>query len=189
MPDKKRILLLASGAGSLAKAIFEAHKSGAMDIDIVGVISDNDAPVLALAKEYGVNSFLISMQNDRNEWDRTIQTEVSEIDPDLIVSVGFMRILSPQFVKRFKVINTHPALLPNFPGAHAVRDALAAGVSETGTTVHWVDEGVDTGEVISQVKVPIIPGDSEEVLHERIKIAERALIVETLHKYAQTGSL
>ena len=138
MPDKKRILLLASGAGSLAKAIFEAHKSGAMDIDIVGVISDNDAPVLALAKEYGVNSFLISMQNDRNEWDRTLQTEVSEIDPDLIVSVGFMRILSPQFVKRFKVINTHPALLPNFPGAHAVRDALAAGVSETGTTVHWV---------------------------------------------------
>jgi len=189
MPDKKRILLLASGAGSLAKAIFEAHNSEAMDIDIVGVISDNDAPVLALAKEYGVNSFLISMQNDRNEWDRTLQTEVSEIDPDLIVSVGFMRILSPQFVKRFKVINTHPALLPNFPGAHAVRDALAAGVSETGTTVHWVDEGVDTGEVISQVKVPIIPGDSEEVLHERIKIAERALIVETLHKYAKTGSL
>jgi phosphoribosylglycinamide formyltransferase-1 len=87
------------------------------------------------------------------------------------------------------VINTHPALLPNFPGAHGVRDALAAGVSETGTTVHWVDEGVDTGAVISQVKVPIIPGDSEEVLHERIKIAERALIVETLHKYAQTGSL
>ena len=189
MPDKKRILLLASGAGSLAKAIFEAHNSEAMDIDIVGVISDNDAPVLALAKEYGVNSFLISMQNDRNEWDRTLQTEVSEIDPDLIVSVGFMRILSPQFVKRFRVINTHPALLPNFPGAHAVRDALAAGVSETGTTVHWVDEGVDTGEVISQVKVPIIPGESEEVLHERIKIAERALIVETLHKYAKTGSL
>ena len=189
MPDKKKILLLASGTGSLAKAIFEAHKSGAMDIDIVGLISDNDAPVLALAKEYGVNSFLISMQSDRNEWDRTLQTKVSEIDPDLIVSVGFMRILSPQFVKRFKVINTHPALLPNFPGAHAVRDALAAGVSETGTTVHWVDEGVDTGEVINQVKVPIVPGESEEVLHDRIKIAERALIVETLHKYAQTGSL
>jgi phosphoribosylglycinamide formyltransferase-1 len=189
MPNKKRILLLASGAGSLAKAIFEAYKSGALDIDIIGVISDKDAPVLALAKEYDVNSYLISMQSDRDEWDRTLLAQVSELNPDLIVSVGFMRILSAQFVKRFKVINTHPALLPNFPGAHAVRDALAAGVSETGTTVHWVDEGVDTGEVINQVKVPIIPSDSEEVLHERIKIAERVLIVETLHKYAQTGSL
>ena len=189
MPNKKRILLLASGAGSLAKAIFEAYKSGALDIDIIGVISDKDAPVLALAKEYDVNSYLISMQSDRDEWDRTLLAQVSELNPDLIVSVGFMRILSAQFVKRFKVINTHPALLPNFPGAHAVRDALAAGVSETGTTVHWVDEGVDTGEVINQVKVPIIPGESEEVLHERIKIAERALIVETLHKYAKTGSL
>jgi len=189
MPNKKRILLLASGAGSLAKAIFEAYKSGALDIDIIGVISDKDAPVLALAKEYDVNSYLISMQSDRDEWDRTLLAQVSELNPDLIVSVGFMRILSAQFVKRFKVINTHPALLPNFPGAHAVRDALAAGVSETGTTVHWVDEGVDTGEVINQVKVPIIPSDSEEVLHERIKIAERVLIIETLHKYAQTGSL
>jgi len=189
MPDKKRILLLASGAGSLAKAIFEAHKSEKLDIDIIGVISDKDAPVLALAKEYGVSAYLIPLQSNRNEWDRTLLAKVSELDPDLIVSVGFMRILSAQFVERFKVINTHPSLLPNFPGAHAVRDALAAGVRETGTTVHWVDAGVDTGEVISQVKVPIIPGDSEEVLHERIKIAERALIVESLHKYAQTGTL
>jgi phosphoribosylglycinamide formyltransferase-1 len=189
MSNKKRILLLASGAGSLAQAILDGQKFQSLDIDIIAIISDKDAPVLSLAKEYGVNSFLIPMQTDRNEWDAKLLDKVSELDPDLIVSVGFMRILSAQFVKRFNVINTHPALLPSFPGAHAVRDALAAGVSETGTTVHWVDAGVDTGEVINQVKVPINPGDSEEELHERIKIAERALIVETLHKYAQTGSL
>jgi phosphoribosylglycinamide formyltransferase-1 len=91
-----------------------------------------------------------------------------------------MRILSPDFVNRFKVMNTHPALLPAFPGAHAVRDALTAGVTQTGTTVHWVDEGVDTGPIISQRIVPIEPSDTEESLHERIKIAERNLIVETL---------
>ena len=189
MSSKKRVLLLASGAGSLAQSILDAQRSEKIDLQILGVISDKDAPVLALAKEYGVDSYLIPMQTDRSEWDSALFSKVAELNPDLIVSVGFMRILSAPFVEHFKVINTHPALLPKFPGAHAVRDALAAGVSETGTTVHWVDAGVDTGEVIDQVKVPINPGDSEEVLHERIKIAERALIVEVLHKYAQTGSL
>jgi phosphoribosylglycinamide formyltransferase-1 len=93
-----------------------------------------------------------------------------------------MRILSAEFVERFKVINTHPALLPNFPGAHAVRDALAAGASKTGTTVHWVDAGVDTGEIIAQQVVEIAAGDTEASLHERIKIAERGLIVEVLRE-------
>ena len=93
-----------------------------------------------------------------------------------------MRILSAEFVNRFKVINSHPALLPKFPGAHAVRDALAAGAKETGCTVHWVDAGVDTGPVIAQVSVAIEPNDDEASLHERIKIAERKLIVETIRK-------
>jgi len=93
-----------------------------------------------------------------------------------------MRILSADFLDKFKVINSHPALLPNFPGAHAVRDALLAGVSETGCTVHWVDEGVDTGEIIAQAKVEIEAGDNEATLHERIKIVERKLIVETLRE-------
>ena len=91
-----------------------------------------------------------------------------------------MRILAPDFVRRFRIINSHPALLPNFPGAHAVRDALTAGVTRTGTTMHWVDEGVDTGEVIAQVAVDILPSDTEESLHERIKIQERGLIVATI---------
>jgi len=100
-----------------------------------------------------------------------------------------MRILAPDFVTHFKVINTHPSLLPLFPGAHAVRDALAAGAEVTGTTVHWVDSGLDTGPVISQRSVSVEPGDDESTLHERIKIAERALIVETLAEYGRTGTL
>ena len=100
-----------------------------------------------------------------------------------------MRILAPSYVERFQVINTHPSLLPAFPGAHAVRDALLAGVQVTGTTVHRVDAGLDTGPVISQVEVPVMPMDDESTLHERIKIAERALIVESLAKYGETGNL
>jgi phosphoribosylglycinamide formyltransferase-1 len=120
------------------------------------------------------------MQKDRLQWDAQLIEHMDALQPDLVVSAGFMRILSPYFVSRFKMINTHPALLPAFPGAHAVRDAIAAGVSVTGATVHWVDAGVDTGEIIAQVPVPVLPSDDESTLHERIKIAERGLIVATL---------
>ena len=98
-----------------------------------------------------------------------------------------MRILPPEFVNEFSTINTHPALLPLYPGAHPVRDALAAGATVTGTTVHWVDEGIDTGRIINQISVAIKPGDTEESLHERIKIEERKLIVETLSQYSHNG--
>jgi len=98
-----------------------------------------------------------------------------------------MRILAAEFLKQFRVINTHPALLPSFPGAHAVRDALAANVSRTGTTVHWVDEGVDTGPIIAQREIAVEQGDDESSLHERIKIVERELIVEILTRFAQDG--
>jgi phosphoribosylglycinamide formyltransferase-1 len=96
------------------------------------------------------------------------------------VSAGFMRMLAPNITQKFRIINSHPALLPAFPGAHAVRDALAAGVTETGTTIHWIDAGMDTGEVIAQEKVEVLPSDDEETLHERIKIVERGLIVATI---------
>ena len=105
---------------------------------------------------------------------------IKKYQPDLVVSAGFMRILAPQFVQTFKVINSHPALLPLFPGAHAVRDALAAGATETGTTIHWVDAGLDTGEIIAQEKLDISSAETEESLHERIKILERGLIVATI---------
>ena len=185
----KRILLLASGAGSLARAILTALQTGEGSIECVGLISDKESPSLEVASAFGVPSFHIPMLPDRAEWDRAIFACTVNLTPDLIVSVGFMRILSPDFVSTFQVINTHPSLLPLFPGAHAVRDALAAQVHETGTTVHYVDAGLDTGQVISQQRVEVDPGDDETTLHERIKIAERALIAETLAAYGRTGKL
>ena len=182
----KKIILLASGAGSLAKAVLEAG----LDLEISLVISDRPAPVLDLAEKHGVKSVLVNFADfeNRQAWGDALEDLVASVNPDLVVSVGFMRILPPSFIERFKTINTHPALLPLFPGAHAVRDALAAGVTESGSTVHWVDAGVDTGKVIRQVRVAINPGDTEESLHERIKIVERTLIVETLQKF-QVGEL
>jgi len=185
----KRVLLLASGTGSLAKSILVAHQEGLIQADFVGLISDKDSPALLLAREFKIPAIYLPILPDRTEWDRQIFEAAEELDPDLIVSVGFMRILAPDFVTHFKVINTHPSLLPLFPGAHAVRDALAAGAEVTGTTVHWVDSGLDTGPVISQRSVSVEPGDDESTLHERIKIAERALIVETLADYGRTGTL
>ena len=177
----KRILLLASGPGSLAQAIFDA---GIGDrAEIVGLISDRDSLALSRARSAGVRDIYLPISADRSEWNEALLTLTTELNPDLVVSVGFMRILSPEYVEKFSVINTHPALLPAFPGAHAVRDALAAGVTESGATVHWVDAGVDTGAVIAQRAVAIVAGDSEESLHERIKIVERTLIVETLNHW------
>ena len=182
----KRIIILASGSGSLAEAIMDAHIE---DLEIVAVISDRPAAVLAKAQRRRVRAELVSYSDysSRASWDDRMIEIASQCKPDLVVSVGFMRILSPDFVRQFPTINTHPALLPLFPGAHAVRDALAAGVSESGSTVHWVDEGVDTGRIISQRVVKIQSGDTEESLHERIKIVERVLIVETLRVYVESG--
>lgn len=173
----KRIVILASGSGTLAQAIFDAE----LDADIVAVISDQkNAAVLDRAQKVRVETFTIPMMPDRAEWDRELETLIAALKPDLVISAGFMRVLSERITSRFKIINSHPALLPLFPGAHAVRDALAAGATETGTTIHWVDAGIDTGEVIAQERVEILPGDTEESLHERIKIVERGLIVATL---------
>ena len=176
-----KIVILASGAGSLAQAIFDSVSAGELSVEIIGVISDQPAaPVLDRAVQLGIKTFVVPMKPERLQWDRDLFAVAQSLNPDLLVSAGFMRILAPDFVRRFRIINSHPALLPNFPGAHAVRDALTAGVSRTGTTMHWVDEGVDTGEVIAQVAVDILPSDTEESLHERIKIQERGLIVATI---------
>jgi phosphoribosylglycinamide formyltransferase-1 len=179
----KRIVILASGSGTLAQAIFDAHIAA----DIVAVISDQkDAAVLDRAHKERIETFTIPMLPNRSEWDRELETLIAALKPDLVVSAGFMRILSERITNKFKIINSHPALLPLFPGAHAVRDALAAGATETGTTIHWVDAGVDTGKVIAQERVEILPGDTEESLHERIKIVERGLIVATIAELLPT---
>jgi phosphoribosylglycinamide formyltransferase-1 len=175
-----RIVVLASGSGTLTQAIIDAKESGALDLEIAAIISDKDSEVLQRAHRHHISSHYLPLKNARSEWNSELFELVSRYEPDLVVSAGFMRILSPEFVKKFRAINSHPSLLPLFPGAHAVRDALAAGVSETGCTVHWIDSGVDTGAIIAQIPMPIRSGDTEEQLHERIKIAERALIVETI---------
>jgi phosphoribosylglycinamide formyltransferase-1 len=182
-----KVLLLASGSGTLAQAIFDAFPKENPSVEIIGLISDQNCKAMERAALYGIPTFLIEMRENRAEWNKLILEQSSQLNPDLVVSVGFMRILAAEYVAKFSVINTHPALLPLFPGAHAVRDALAAGAVETGSTVHWVDAGVDTGKVISQSAILIEPGESESELHERIKIVERKLIVEVIQEFATNG--
>lgn len=178
----KRILVLASGSGTLAEAIFNEDFTHE-DAEVVAVICDRaDAPVLERAQKHGVESYLIPMTSDRVHWNQELEKLIEILRPSLIVSAGFMRVLPPEITTRFKIINSHPSLLPLYPGAHAVRDALADGAIVTGTTIHWVDAGIDTGEVITQEKVEILEGDTEAMLHERIKIVERGLIVATIHR-------
>lgn len=153
---------------------------------MVGVVSDQQCPAIAWANSEGLPTRVVAFgeYSDRAAWNVALADAVADFAPHVVVSAGFMRILAPSFLHRFpnKVVNTHPALLPSFPGAHAVRDALAHGVKVTGSTVHFVDEGVDTGPIIAQVAVPVQPGDTEAVLHERIKVAERELIVDVLRR-------
>jgi phosphoribosylglycinamide formyltransferase-1 len=175
-----KLLLLASGSGTLAQAVIDAG------FDICALVSDvPDAQVVQRAVAANIETKVIPYRIPRSEWDRELFDYVFSKSPDLIVSVGFMRILNSDFVSTFKVINSHPALLPAFPGAHAVRDALAAGVNITGCTVHWVDEGVDTGKIIAQAEVSVSPDDDESSLHERIKIVERELIVKTIKELGE----
>jgi formyltetrahydrofolate-dependent phosphoribosylglycinamide formyltransferase len=122
---------------------------------------------------------------DRARWNDELAEVIAKYDPDLVVLAGFMRLLAPSVVTRFRIVNTHPALLPAFPGAHAVRDALAAGVDTTGVSVHWVDEGIDTGPVIAQVPVPVRPGDDEDMLRARVQAVEKPLFLATLKRLCQ----
>jgi phosphoribosylglycinamide formyltransferase 1 len=172
-------VVLASGSGTLLQALLDSDIGPA----IVAVGSDvPGAPALQRASNAGVATFTCDPADfaDRAEWNQELLGTLQEIEPDLVVSAGFMRILGPSVVAAFRIINTHPSLLPAFPGAHAVRDTLSAGASESGCTVHWVDDGVDTGPIIAQVRVEIEPGDDETSLHERIKVVERDLLVRTV---------
>jgi phosphoribosylglycinamide formyltransferase 1 len=180
-----RIVVLASGSGTLLQSLLDAVTAGALDAEIVAVGSDAEGcAALSRASAAGIPTFVEApaAHPDRNAWNEALTARVLEFDPDWIVSAGFMRILGPVFVDAFpgQIINTHPALLPAFPGAHAVRDALRYGVTVTGCTVHLVDHGVDTGPILAQRAVDVRPGEDEAALHERIKQMERPLLVETL---------
>jgi phosphoribosylglycinamide formyltransferase-1 len=178
------LVVLISGGGSNLRALLDAQSDAEFPARIVAVGADNDAAGLSHAEEFGVPTFTVPPTSfeSRAAWGDELLEQIEVWSPDLVVCAGFMRILPPRVVSALSpfLINTHPALLPAFPGAHAVRDALAAGVAETGVTVHIVDEGVDTGPVIVQEAVAIEPGDTESELHERIKTIERRLLTQAV---------
>jgi phosphoribosylglycinamide formyltransferase 1 len=185
---RARIVVLLSGTGSLCAALLDAADDPGYPARVVAVGGDRDAPGLAHARRRGIPTFVCALPEhaDRAAWDRALAAAIAVHEPDLVVSAGFMKIVGPAVLGLFegRLLNTHPALLPAFPGAHAVRDALAAGVAVTGTTVHLVDAGVDTGPVLAQREVRVQPGDDEAALHERIKTVERELLVETVAQLA-----
>lgn len=180
-----RIVVLASGSGTLLQSVMDAAAAGRLDADVVAVGTDVPG-VMAVtrAEQAGIPVFVErpSDHPDRRSWDDALLGRLSALEPDWVVSAGFMRILGPAVVDAFpgRIINTHPALLPAFAGAHGVRDALRYGVKVTGCTVHVVDHGVDTGPILAQRAVDVLPGDDEGSLHERIKEVERTLLVDTL---------
>jgi formyltetrahydrofolate-dependent phosphoribosylglycinamide formyltransferase len=181
---RARVAVLLSGTGSLCAALLAASDDPAYPAEVVAVGSDRDAAGLAYARDRGLPTFVCAVADhpDRAAWDRALAAELAAVEPDLVVSAGFMKLVGPAVLEAFggRLINTHPALLPAFPGAHAVRDALAAGVTVTGASVHVVDAGLDTGPVLAQREVPVLPGDDEPRLHERIKDVERELLVQTV---------
>ncbi|WGD38008.1 phosphoribosylglycinamide formyltransferase [Lysinibacter sp. HNR] len=182
------LLVLISGSGSNLRALLEASDGPECPFRIIAVGADNNATGLEHAHEFEVPTFVVEPQKfaSREEWGKGLLSLVREWKPDLVVSAGFMRIIPAGVVTELtpNLINTHPALLPLYPGAHAVRDALAAGATETGATVHIIDEGVDTGPVIRQCVVAVEPGDTEFILHERIKVAERGMLIDVVHDIA-----
>lgn len=187
-----RVVVLVSGGGSNLQALLDAQAAGDYGARIVGVVTDNpEAGAIALAANANVACVVVNPKDfdSRDLWNKGLADAVAVFSPQLVVSAGFMRILGPIFLNRFggKTINTHPALLPSFPGAHGVRDALAYGVRVTGCTLHVVDEGTDTGPIIAQAVVEVLDGDDQETLHERIKVVERALIVDWVDKLCRQG--
>lgn len=185
-----RLVVLASGTGSLLNSLLDAAQ-GDYPARVVAVGVDRDCRATEVAAHAAIPSFTVRVGDypGRDAWDAAITDATAAHSPDLVVSAGFMRILGPQFLSRFsgRTLNTHPALLPAFPGAHGVAEALAYGVKITGCTVHLVDAGVDTGPILAQQSVEVLDGDDQETLHERIKVVERRLLVDVVAAIATGG--
>jgi formyltetrahydrofolate-dependent phosphoribosylglycinamide formyltransferase len=185
--SRTRIAVLISGTGTLLQALLDASADLHYPAEVVGVIADSPAAAgLQRARAAGIPALpvVISGYPDRGAWDVALRDALESFEPDWVVSAGFMRILGPHVLASYpmRVVNTHPALLPSFPGAHAVRDALDHGVRVTGSTIHLVDEGVDTGPIVDQRAVRVEPDDDESSLHERIKVVERELLVDVVRR-------
>lgn len=185
-----RLVVLVSGQGRTLQALLAAAADPGYGAQVVAVGADRDGiRALERAERAGVATFVTRPADyaDRPAWDAALADAVAAHRPDLVVCAGYMRLLGPAVLGRFAVVNTHPALLPAFPGAHAVRDALAYGVKLTGVTVHLVDAGVDTGPVLAQAAVPVEPGDDEATLHARIQDVEQPLYVDVVRRLARGG--
>ncbi|WP_129659449.1 phosphoribosylglycinamide formyltransferase [Rothia halotolerans] len=186
-----RIVVMVSGSGTNLQSILDAAEAGLLEADIAAVGADQECQGLERARRAGIRTFVLAPgdHSDREAWNRALEERLAGLEPDCIVFAGFMRIVDARLVERFerRIVNTHPSLLPAFPGAHGVRDALAYGVRITGVTVHFVDSGVDTGPILEQAAVPVVEGDTEGTLHERIKVQERSLLVTTIKKLSAAG--
>jgi formyltetrahydrofolate-dependent phosphoribosylglycinamide formyltransferase len=181
--EPARLVVLASGAGTTLQAILDACQDPAFGARVVTVGTDRpDTGAERRAAASGVPVFTVQLADyaDRDAFNAATAERIAAARPDLLVLAGYMKILDKQVIGRFRTVNTHPSLLPSFPGAHAIRDALAHGVKVSGVTVHWVDEGVDTGPIIAQAAVQVRPGDTEDDLRSRIQTVERGLYVATI---------
>ncbi|KQO81831.1 phosphoribosylglycinamide formyltransferase [Frigoribacterium sp. Leaf263] len=179
-----KLVVLISGGGSNLRALLEAAHDAEYPARVVAVGADRDADGFQHAEHFGVPTFSVPFSSfaDRGAWGDELLAQVRQWEPDLVVLSGFMRLVPPRVVEALapQLINTHPAYLPEFPGAHGVRDAIAAGVEQTGASVIVVDNGVDSGPILAQRRIPVLPGDDESSLHDRIKLVERELLVQTV---------
>ncbi|WP_448005741.1 phosphoribosylglycinamide formyltransferase [Agromyces bauzanensis] len=179
-----QLVVLISGTGSNLRALLEASEDAEFPARVVAIGADREADGLALGEEFGIPTFIVpfTAYPDRDAWGDALIEQVRQWQPDLVILSGLMRLVPPAVVDAFSphIINTHPAYLPEFPGAHGVREALAAGVDQTGASLIVVDNSVDGGPIIAQERVPVLPGDTEQALHDRIKPVERRLLIQAV---------
>lgn len=187
-----RLVVLASGSGSTLQAVLDATADPGFGAQVVAAGTDRPGCLaMQRAADAGVPTFAVPLADypDRASWDAAVAEAIAGYQPDLVLLAGFMRVLAAETVNRFEMVNTHPSLLPSFPGGHAIADALAHGVKITGVTVHRVDAGLDSGPILAQAAVPVLDGDTADSLRERIQLAEKPLFLDTVRQLCRSLSL